>query len=237
MFGKRRTPGLGGGQAGASGAGRGGPLGRSRSLQDTRRALEPPSRSARQGDPRGDIRGDRGTEPPVQSAAEGRTLVVGQGIRLSGEIKRCETLVVEGEVEANLTDCLSLEINDSGLFKGSAVVEQAEISGRLEGELTVKGRLFVRASGHLQGTIRYADLEIERGGRIAGSVDVIEPPAVKEPVKEPAAEIAEVADESEPAADRNDAPEEKKAPAGTGNGKAAPKASKEQDEAASGAII
>ena len=250
MFGKRRTPGLSDGPQGAShGASQGqagpqggegarkttlgGTAGRGRSLHDGRRPLDPPSRATRQ------------TEAPpeatLQNAAEGRTLVVGQGIRLSGEIKRCETLVVEGEVEANLTDCLSLEINDSGLFKGSAVVEQAEISGRLEGELTVNGRLFVRATGHLHGTIRYADLEIERGGRIAGSVDVIEPPAVEEPTEEPAAETSAVAEASEPAPDRSDEseatdPAEK---AAAGNSKTAPKEVKKADEttADSGALI
>ena len=243
MFGKRRTPGAGGGlgsgsQGSSPGGGKpgashgtahggeahrpsaaGGPAGRSRSLQDTRRPLEPPSRGTRHGESRG--------EQAVSNAAEGRTLVVGQGIRLSGEIKRCETLVVEGEVEANLTDCLSLEINDSGLFKGSAVVEQAEISGRLAGELTVKGCLFVRASGHLQGSIRYADLEIERGGRIAGSVAVIEPPAAEQAATDdPLPDTAGVADTAEPGTDQDETPgkasdkasDPAEAPAGTPSG-------------------
>lgn len=238
MFGKRRTPGAGAGAGSGLGSGSqgsspgggkpgvshgtshgtahggeahrpsaaGGPAGRSRSLQDTRRPAGPPSRGTRHGEP--------GGEPAVSSAAEGRTLVVGQGIRLSGEIKRCETLVVEGEVEANLTDCLSLEINDSGLFKGSAVVEQAEISGRLAGELTVKGCLFVRASGHLQGSIRYADLEIERGGRIAGSVEVIEPPAAEQAATDdPLPGTAGVADTTEPGADQGETPNKASDPA------------------------
>ena len=228
----------------------GGPAGRTRSLQDARRPFEAQGRGGRPGDPRGESR----AEPPVQSAAEGRTLVVGQGIRLAGEIKRCETLVVEGEVEANLTDCLSLEINDSGLFKGAAVVEQAEISGRLEGELTVNGRLFVRASGQLRGTIRYADLEIERGGRIAGSVDVIEPPAVEEPaVEEPAAEApltdrhpesvsdalpdaAEVVKDGEPARAQGETSgtEDEPKDVRSGSGKASRKNTKDRSDADAG---
>lgn len=114
--------------------------------------------------------------PSAGPAAGGddRKLVVGQGIRLSGEIKKCEKLVVEGEVEANLNDCLSLEIAPNGQFNGAAAVEDAEISGRFDGELTVSGRLLLRSSGRINGDIRYADLEIERGGRIAGSVDMID---------------------------------------------------------------
>ena len=106
-----------------------------------------------------------------------RKLVVGKGISLSGQIKTCEKLVVEGKVEANLTDCVTLEIAESGLFNGSAKVQDAEISGCFEGDLVVFGRLYLRSSGILEGTIKYADLEIERGGKIAGTVDLIDDPA------------------------------------------------------------
>lgn len=112
--------------------------------------------------------------PAAAGGGDDRKLVVGQGIRLSGEIKKCEKLVVEGEVEANLNDCLSLEIAPNGQFNGAAAVEDAEISGLFVGELTVSGRLLLRSSGQIKGDIRYADLEIERGGRIAGSIDMID---------------------------------------------------------------
>lgn len=128
----------------------------------TRRAAQPPARAP-------------ATEAPDDG--EGRKLVVGTGISLSGEIKTCGKLVVEGKVKANLTDCAVLEIAKSGLFNGSAKVQDAEISGCFEGDLAVFGRLYLRSSGILEGSIKYADLEIERGGKIAGSVDLIDDPA------------------------------------------------------------
>ncbi len=125
-----------------------------------------------------------------------RKLVVGKGISLSGQIKTCEKLVVEGKVEANLTDCVTLEIAESGLFNGSAKVQDAEISGCFEGDLVVFGRLYLRSNGILEGTIKYADLEIERGGKIAGTVDLIDDPVAA------AAEI--MIDEEEDADDSED---------------------------------
>ncbi len=124
-----------------------------------------------------------------------RKLVVGQGIRLSGEIKKCEKLVVEGEVEANLNDCLSLEIAPNGLFKGAAVVQDSEISGRFDGQLTVHGRLLLRSTGCIKGDIRYTDLEIQRGGKIAGSIDMIDGDALDagEPAEAEPEESAEPA--------------------------------------------
>ena len=102
--------------------------------------------------------------------AELRTLIVGREIALSGEITSCDRLVVEGSVEANLANCRDIDIAESGLFKGSASIDEAEIRGRFEGVLTVKKRLLIRATGKVIGTVRYGQIEIERGGQLSGDV-------------------------------------------------------------------
>jgi cytoskeletal protein CcmA (bactofilin family) len=115
--------------------------------------------------------------PPGQQAEPdrygGKRLIVGEGIRLSGEISSCDRLVVEGAVEATLNDTLALEIAESGRFTGGCEVEEADISGVYEGDLTVRKRLFVRGTGKLTGTVRYGELELERGGQIAGNISVL----------------------------------------------------------------
>lgn len=103
---------------------------------------------------------------------EHRKLIVGREIALSGEITSCDILVVEGSVEANLANCRDIDIAESGLFKGSASIEQAEIRGRFEGTLTVGKRLLIRSTGKVVGTVRYGQIEIECGGQIAGDVQV-----------------------------------------------------------------
>jgi cytoskeletal protein CcmA (bactofilin family) len=110
---------------------------------------------------------------PVPDAGEGRKLVVGRDIALAGQITACERLIVEGRVEATLADCRSIEITEPGLFKGSAEIDTADIAGRFEGDLTVRGRLIVRATGRIEGQIRYGQIEIEAGGEIAGDAHPI----------------------------------------------------------------
>jgi len=112
--------------------------------------------------------------PTAHSNAQAnKRLIVGQGIRLSGEINSCDRLVVEGEVEVTLNDTLALEITSSGRFTGGCEVEEADISGIYEGDLTVRNTLFVRGTGRITGTIRYGQLELERGGQIAGNISVL----------------------------------------------------------------
>jgi cytoskeletal protein CcmA (bactofilin family) len=61
------------------------------------------------------------------------------------------------------------------VLKGSAQIETADIAGRFEGELTVQGRLHIRSTGRVHGTIRYGSIEIERGGAISGQVEALPP--------------------------------------------------------------
>ncbi|GAB4362330.1 MAG: hypothetical protein Kow00114_17460 [Kiloniellaceae bacterium] len=116
----------------------------------------------------------RRAEGRLAPAVEGRKLVVGREICLSGEIKTCEKLVVEGQVEADLRDSHSLEISEPGLFKGHATVEDCEISGTFEGELIVTGLLVITPTGRVSGKIRYADMEIARGARLSGDIDALD---------------------------------------------------------------
>src|SRR5262249_60638068 len=113
--------------------------------------------------------GDIGTQPR-RNDGEVRKLTVGREITLSGEITSCDKLIIEGSVEANLNNCRDVEIAETGLFKGSASIEEAEIRGRLEGDLVVRKRLLIKASGRVSGTVRYGQIEIECGGQTCGAL-------------------------------------------------------------------
>ncbi len=116
----------------------------------------------------------RRPEGRTAPSVEGRKLVVGREICLSGEIKTCEKLVVEGKVEADLSDSQSLEISEPGLFRGNAKVEDCEISGTFEGELTVTGTLVLTPTGRVSDKIRYANLVVAPGARLRGDIDSLD---------------------------------------------------------------
>ncbi len=105
-------------------------------------------------------------------ASESR-LIVGPNIKLKGvEIEDCDTLVVEGYVEASM-DSRVIEIAESGVYKGKVDIDTAIIRGRFEGELTARDRLVVHETGDVSGKIRYGRLSIEEGGRVHGDLDEI----------------------------------------------------------------
>jgi cytoskeletal protein CcmA (bactofilin family) len=112
---------------------------------------------------------------PAASAArntdgKGSKLIVGPDIKLKGvEITDCDTLVVEGRVEAAM-DSRVIQIAEQGVFQGTAGIDVAEIRGRFEGDLTARKHLLIHATGKVTGKIRYGKLAIEEGGELAGDI-------------------------------------------------------------------
>lgn len=112
-------------------------------------------------------------KPADKAEASVSKLIVGPDIKLKGaEITDCDTLVVEGRVEAAMESRV-LQIAEIGVFVGKAAVDMAEIHGRFDGELTVRKHLVIRATGHVSGKIRYGKLAIEEGGELSGDVGAI----------------------------------------------------------------
>ncbi len=105
---------------------------------------------------------------PVDS----RALTIGRDITLAGEISACELLIIEGRLEASVPNAKTLEIAKTGSFQGSAILNDATISGEFDGELTVVNRLHITSTGRVTGKIRYGHLEIENGGEIHGDLSV-----------------------------------------------------------------
>ena len=116
------------------------------------------------------------TVPPVANNNERKEakLVVGPDIKLKGvEISDCDTLIVEGRVEATL-DSRVLEITPHGVFQGTIAVDNAEIHGRFEGELTVRKQLVIYGAGKVSGKIRYAKIKVEEGAELSGEISMLD---------------------------------------------------------------
>ena len=109
---------------------------------------------------------------PAAPAKEGESkLTVGPNIKLKGvEITDCDTLVVEGSVEATM-DSRVIQISERGSFKGSAEIDIAEIRGAFDGSLTVRQKLVIYSTGKVTGRIRYGKVVIEEGGQLSGEIE------------------------------------------------------------------
>ncbi len=110
---------------------------------------------------------------PAIETTKGSKLIVGPDIKLKGvEITDCDTLVVEGRVEASM-DSRVIQIAEHGVYSGTVGIDVAEIHGRFEGELTARKQLVIHATGRVSGKIRYGKITVEEGGELSGDVHTL----------------------------------------------------------------
>ena len=111
--------------------------------------------------------------PASASSPSEARLIVGPGVKLKGaEILDCDTLVVEGRVEATM-DSRVIRIAEHGSYAGKVSIDSAEIHGSFEGELTARSQLIIHATGHVSGKIRYGKLVIDEGGELCGDISTL----------------------------------------------------------------
>ena len=103
----------------------------------------------------------------------GARLIVGPDVKLKGaQILDCDTLIVEGRVEATM-DSRLIRIAENGSFVGTVSIDVAEIHGHFEGELTARSQLIIHSTGRVSGTIRFGKLVVAEGGELNGEIGVI----------------------------------------------------------------
>jgi cytoskeletal protein CcmA (bactofilin family) len=138
--------------------------------------------------PAGAISLSRPATPPVPTAPapvaeaasakgeepSGSKLIVGANIKLKGvEINDCDTLVVEGRVEATMVS-RTIQIAEGGAFNGKVEVDVAEVRGHFQGEMTARKKLVIHASGRVSGKIRYGKMLVQEGGVMSGDIGALE---------------------------------------------------------------
>jgi cytoskeletal protein CcmA (bactofilin family) len=106
----------------------------------------------------------------ADKASSPSRLTVGPHIKLKGvEITDCDTLVVEGTVQASM-DSRVMQIAEGGAFSGSAQIDDAEIRGDFDGQLTARHKLTLYSTAKVKGQIRYGKLVMEEGAQLTGDV-------------------------------------------------------------------
>ena len=113
------------------------------------------------------------SEPVPNGGIMGARLIVGPDVKLKGaEILDCDTLVVEGRVEATM-DSRVIRIAENGSFSGKVSIDVAEIHGVFEGELTARSQLIIHATGRVSGKIVYGKLVADEGCELCGDVSML----------------------------------------------------------------
>lgn len=117
--------------------------------------------------------------PPPRPAAEprrassGNRAVLGESIRVEGEITGSEDLLIEGEVDGrvDLQD-QSVTVGRNGRVKADIHGNTLIVEGRVQGNLFASEQVAVRSSGEVRGNITSPRVTLEDGAKFKGSIDM-----------------------------------------------------------------
>ena len=96
-------------------------------------------------------------------------VVIGDGVTIKGEILNAHEVQIDGIADVVLkTD--NLTVGSHGRLNGSIETENADIWGKIDGDIKVASTLTIQELGEASGKIEYAKLQVKLGGDISGEL-------------------------------------------------------------------
>lgn len=100
--------------------------------------------------------------------------LIGKGTQITGDIHSEGDIRIDGELAGNLQSTGRVVIGISGKITGNIACKNCEVSGLVEGNLSIEQLLGLKASAHVKGDIISGKLSIEPGSVFIGSCQMKE---------------------------------------------------------------
>lgn len=107
------------------------------------------------------------TNTPEKLASNSATLI-SPGTVLQGDLKSDSDLRIDGTIKGNVTSNAKIIVGPTGLVEGHIQGSQADITGKVVGNITVKELAQLRTQANVQGNITALNLQIESGAFFNG---------------------------------------------------------------------
>jgi len=99
--------------------------------------------------------------------------VIGTSIVVKGDISGSENLLIQGRVEGNVDlEEHTIVVGESGDVEANLNGNHVEVEGQVEGDITGRDRITIRATGRVKGDIKAPKVVLEEGSQFRGSVEM-----------------------------------------------------------------
>jgi cytoskeletal protein CcmA (bactofilin family) len=100
--------------------------------------------------------------------------LISNGTEITGDIRSNGDIRIDGALTGNLSTKGKVVIGQTGKIKGEVICKNSEVSGQVEGKISVGQLLNLKASSRILGDIVTAKLAIEPGARFTGTCKMTE---------------------------------------------------------------
>ena len=112
------------------------------------------------------LKDDLGVFRPAKGSAK---VIIGHGVKIKGEITNADEIQIEGSADVTINTS-NLIVGSQGDLKGNIESGNADIWGKIDGDIKVSNTLTIQELGAASGKIEYAKLQIKLGGDIYGEL-------------------------------------------------------------------
>jgi cytoskeletal protein CcmA (bactofilin family) len=116
--------------------------------------------------------------PPPQPRSD--KAVIGASMKIKGDIAAREELIIDGEVEGNITLQDRLTVGPNGKVRATIKAREVVVFGSVQGNVNAADKLAIRDKGSLVGDIQTAGIIIDDGAYFKGSIDIVKGEAVRQ---------------------------------------------------------
>ena len=97
-------------------------------------------------------------------------LLIGSGVVAKGTMTAPGLIEVDGTVDGILR-ANSVNVTANGVVTGDTAADNIRVAGQLMDKSTARHSLLAKSSGRIAGDIAYGNMEIRKGGNIAGKIN------------------------------------------------------------------
>jgi cytoskeletal protein CcmA (bactofilin family) len=98
--------------------------------------------------------------------------LISNGTDITGDVKSNGDIRIDGSLTGNLSTKGKVVIGPTGRIKGEVICKNSEVSGVIEGKISVGQLLNLKASSKILGDIATSKLAIEPGARFTGNCNM-----------------------------------------------------------------
>lgn len=111
---------------------------------------------------------DRNMNP----TAGGAKNVLNSEVEIKGDLKFSGEMTFDGKLEGDIQADGNLILGDTSVINGNINAQSAVVRGKINGNITAKDKLEIKAKTELFGDIRAAKLTVEEGVTFVGKAEV-----------------------------------------------------------------
>lgn len=98
--------------------------------------------------------------------------VLGSDVEIKGNIKFTGELTLDGKLEGEVQTDGTLTLGESAVVNGNITAQIVVVRGKVNGNISAKDKIEIKAKAELFGDIRSAKLAIEEGVTFVGKTEV-----------------------------------------------------------------